>query len=50
MLTSTTVGDGVVDNKFEANVLTNGASREPMDDNQHDTRIAGTFVGNPNYN
>ena len=45
MLTSATVGDGVAGDSFDASALTDGAPRDLMDDNQHDTRIVGTFVG-----
>ena len=48
MRTSLTVDDGIVGDRFGANILNHGATRDPKDDSQQDARIAGTFVGNPN--
>ena len=48
MRSNVTLDDAIVDDLIGANFLTNAASRVPMDDSQQDTRIAGTFVGNPN--
>ena len=45
--TNAILDDAIVDDLVGANFLTNAASQVPMDDNQQDARIAGTFVGNP---
>ena len=45
--TNAILDDAIVDDLVGANFLTNVASQVPMDDNQQDARIAGTFVGNP---